>query len=65
MESPRPLIVKLPRYSKYAPILKNSIANMETPDWRIFLMRDLAAVEEAVRVGANMYQGDYKRLVFK
>jgi len=41
--------VKLPRYSKYAPVLKNSVAMVETPEWRIFLMKDLAAVEEAER----------------
>ena len=40
-------VVKLPRYSKYAPVLKNSVAMIETPEWRIFLMKDLAAVEEA------------------
>jgi hypothetical protein len=38
VEDLRPFIVKLSRYSKYAPLLKNSIAYMETPDWRIFLM---------------------------
>ena len=41
--------VKLPRYSKYSPVLKNSVAMIETPEWRIFLMKDLAAVEEAQR----------------
>jgi hypothetical protein len=38
---------------------------METPDWRIFLMKDMVAVKEAVRMGAEMYQGDYEWLVFK
>jgi len=44
VENLRPFVVKLSRsrYSKYAPFLKNSIAYMETPDWRIFLMKDLA-----------------------
>ena len=36
-------LVKLPRYSKYAPVLKNSVAMIETPEWRIFLEKDLAA----------------------
>jgi hypothetical protein len=27
-------------------VLKNSVATIETPEWRIFLMKDLAAVEE-------------------
>lgn len=55
IEDLRPYVVKLSRYSKYAPILKNSIAFMETPDQRIFLMKDLAALEEAVRMGAEAY----------
>ena len=59
------MVVKLSRYSKYAPLLKNSISFMETVDWRIFLMKDSAAVEEAVRMGAEVYQGNYGSLVFK
>ena len=47
-------VVKLPKFSKYASILKNSIANKETATERIFLMKDRAAVEEAVRLGAKM-----------
>jgi hypothetical protein len=58
-------VVKISRYSKYAPLLKNSISFMETADWRIFLMKDLAAVEEAIRLVAEPYQGDYASLVFK
>ena len=65
VEGPRSFVVKLSRYSKYAPLLKNSIAYMETPDWRIFLMKDLAVVEEAARMGAEVYQRDYERLVFR
>jgi hypothetical protein len=65
VEDLRPFVVKLYRYSKYAPLLKNSIAYVETSDWRIFLMKDLAVVEEAARMGAEMYQGDYEMLVFK
>ncbi len=64
VEDLRPFVVKLSKYSKYAPLLKNSITHMETPDWRIFLMKDLAAVEEATRMGAEMYQGDYEGLEF-
>jgi hypothetical protein len=47
VEDLRPFVVKLSRYSKYAPLLKNSISYMETSDWRIFLKKDQAAVEEA------------------
>ena len=65
VEDLRPYVVKISRYSKYAPLLKNSISHMETADWRIFLMKDTAAVEEAVRLGAEQYQGDYRSLAFK
>jgi hypothetical protein len=65
VEDLRPFTVKLSRYSKYASLLKNSIAHLETPDWRIFLMKDPAAVEDAQRMGAEMYQGSYQMLVFR
>jgi hypothetical protein len=65
VEDLRPFVVKLSRYSKYAPLPKNSISHMETADWRIFLMKDQAAVEEAMRMGADMYRGDYSSLVFR
>ena len=45
--------VKLPKFAKYAQILKNSVASKETATERIFLMKDLDAVEEAVGVGAE------------
>jgi len=65
VENLKPFVVKISSYSKYAPLLKNSIAYMETPDWRIFLMKDLSSVEEAMRMGAKMYQGNYDSLVFR
>jgi hypothetical protein len=65
VEDLRPFLVKISRYSKYAPLLKNSISFMETADWRIFLMKDSVAVEEAVRMGAEPYQGDYASLIIK
>jgi hypothetical protein len=37
---------------KYAQILKNSVAFRETANEWIFLMKDLAAVEDAVGLGA-------------
>jgi hypothetical protein len=58
-------VVKLNRFTKYAPILKNSVSQMETPNSRIFLMKDLVAAEEAVRLGAKVYEGDYGSLVFR
>jgi hypothetical protein len=51
-------VVKLPKFAKYAPILKNSVAFKETMTERIFLMKDLAAVEEAVGLGAKIVEGE-------
>ena len=47
-------VVKLPKFSKYAPILKNSVATKETATERLFLMKDLAAIEEAVSLDAKI-----------
>jgi hypothetical protein len=38
---------------------------METPKARIFLLKDRSAVEEAQRMGAELYAGDYGSLVFR
>jgi hypothetical protein len=51
-------VVQLPKSAKYAPILKNSVAFKETANERIFLMKDLAAVEDAVGLGAKIFEGD-------
>ena len=51
-------VVKLPKFAKYAQILKNSVAFKETATERVFLMKDLAAVEEAVSLGAQIVEGD-------
>ena len=51
-------LVQLSKTSKYAPILKNSVAFKETATERIFLMKDLAAVEEAMGLGAKIYEGE-------
>lgn len=51
-------VVKLDKFSKYAPVLRNSVEFTETPKERIFLMRDLAAVEEAIEFGAEIYERD-------
>jgi hypothetical protein len=51
-------VVELSKTSKYAPILKNSVAFKETANKRLFLMKDLAAVEEAVGLGAKVYEGE-------
>jgi hypothetical protein len=39
-------VVELSKTSKYASILKNSVAFKETANERLFLMKDLAAVEK-------------------
>jgi hypothetical protein len=51
-------VVKLPKFAKYAQILKSSVATKETAAERIFLMKDLAAVEEAVSLGAEKVEED-------
>ena len=51
-------VVQLSKNAKYAPILKNFVALKEAANERIFLMRDLAAVEEAVGLGAKIVDGD-------
>ena len=50
-------MVQLPKSAKYAQVLKNSVAFKETTNERVFLMKDLAAVEEAVGLGAKVYEG--------
>ena len=49
-------VVQLPKSAKYAQVLKNSVAFKETATERLFLMKDLAAVEEAVGLGAKIYE---------
>lgn len=46
-------VVQLPKSAKYAQVLKNSVAFKETANERVFLMKDLAAVEEAMSLGAQ------------
>jgi hypothetical protein len=45
--------VKIDRFKKYAPILKNSIDSTEREKERVFIMKDLASVEEAIAKGAE------------
>jgi hypothetical protein len=51
-------VVQLPKSAKYAQILKNSVATKETANDRIFLMKDQAAFEEAVALGAKIVEGE-------
>jgi len=50
-------LVQLPKSAKYAQVLKNSVAFKEAANERIFLMKDLAAVEEALGLGAKIVDG--------
>jgi hypothetical protein len=50
--------VKIDRFKRYAPILKNSIDNYEKGGDRVFVMKDLASVEEAIGKGAERYSKD-------
>ena len=50
-------MVQLSKSAKYAQVLKNSVAFKEIANERLFLMKDLAAVEEAVGLGAKVYEG--------
>ncbi len=54
VEDPKDYLVQLPKSAKYAQILKNSVAFKETSNERLFLMKDLVAVEEAVVLGAKL-----------
>ena len=47
--------VKIDRYKKYADILKNSIEQTEIGSSRIFLMKDMFSVEQAIEQGAEKY----------
>ena len=58
MEDLKGYVVELPKSAKYAQILKNSVAFKEAANDRIFLMKDLAAVEEAVGFGAKIVDGE-------
>ena len=47
--------VKIDRFKKYADILKNSIEQTEIGSDRIFLMKDMFSVEQAIEQGAEKY----------
>ena len=58
MEDLKGHVVQLSKSAKYAQVLKNSVAFKEIANERLFLMKDLAAVEEAVGLGAKVYEGE-------
>jgi hypothetical protein len=57
VENLKGYMVKLPKFAKHAQILKNPEASKETATERIFLMKDLAAIEEALNLGAKLVEG--------
>ena len=58
VENSRGYVVKLSRKSRYGDMLKNSLAQIDSPEWRIFLMKDQNAVLEAIRQGAKLVEVD-------
>ncbi|MDI6885888.1 MAG: hypothetical protein QMD22_05995 [archaeon] len=50
--------VKIDRFKKYAPILKNSVDSEERGNDKVFIMKDLASVEEAIAKGAEKVEGE-------
>ena len=48
-------MVNISKDKKHAGILRNSIDFRETRDAKIFIMNDMAAVEEAISLGAEKY----------
>jgi hypothetical protein len=57
-ESTRGYAVKLSRQSRYSALLKDSLAMIETDRWRIFLMKDRDAAQQALRLGGKMVEVD-------
>ena len=58
VEDPSDYSVKIDRFKKYGAILKNSIDHKEQEKIRIFIMKDLPSVEEALDEGAEKYSGN-------
>jgi len=57
IEDPSDFMVIIDKDKKYADILKNSVDHRVTKDARIFIMKDMAAVEEAISLCAEKYEG--------
>jgi len=57
IEDPTDFMVKIGKDKKYGAILRNSIDYREMKDAKIFVMKDMASVEEAVSLGAEKYEG--------
>ena len=57
IQDPADYTVMIRKDQKYAGILKNSVDFKETKDARIFIMKDLAAVADAISSGAKKNEG--------
>ena len=57
VEDPADYTVMIGKDKKYAQILKDSVDFKETKDARIFIMKDLAAVADAIGLGAKKNEG--------
>ncbi len=57
-ESTRGYAVKLSRQSRYSALLKDSLAMIETDRWRIFLLKDRDAAQQALRLGGKIVEVD-------
>ena len=57
VDDPADYTVMIGKDKKYAQILKDSVDFKETKDARIFIMKDLAAVADAIGLGAKKNEG--------
>lgn len=57
IDDPADYTVIIGKDKKYAGILKDSVDFKETKDARIFIMKDLAAVDNAISLGAKKNEG--------
>ncbi len=54
VDDPAPYTVEIGKYQKYGELLKNSVENYPLPDKMVFVMKDMAWVEQALEMGAVM-----------
>jgi hypothetical protein len=54
IEDPAPFTVEIGKYQKYGELLKNSIDNYPLREKIVFVMKDMACVEQALAMGAVM-----------
>jgi len=57
IDDPTDFTVMIGKDKKYAGILKDSVDFKETKDARVFIMKDSAAVVDAMNFGAKKYEG--------